>query len=421
MAQVKQAEKTKRSAAQAAKAQPAQKPSLWARVRDFFFIFGGRMDLPLLTLVIILLLFGLVVLFSASYPSGYLYRGDSYAFILPQLRTALGGVAVMLAVSRVNYNLLRRYAWQLMAGTGVLLLLVLFTDEINGAKRWLFGFQPSEVAKFAVIVLFAAVLAANQEKMKGLKNGFVYGFMPLMVVLGIVLFLLYKQPHLSCMILILGIAYIMMTAGGTNPLFLIGTIALGVLAVLFVLQFAPDVLPDYAHERLATWQDPFADSSDSGHQTIQGLIAIGSGGLTGTGIGHSVQKFFYLPEIYNDYIFAVLCEELGFIGAVAVIVLFLLLLLRGLYIALRLEDKFASLLVVGVSAQIALQAFLHIAVNTNAIPSTGISMPFFSSGGTSLLMLMGEVGIMLNVSRFVKRPAVAAEAPAPAEAAGEAP
>ncbi len=377
----------------------------------------GRVDLPLVTLITLLLLFGLVVLFSASFPTGHVRRGNSYAFILPQLRNALLGIGVMVVASRIDYKMLRKLAWPLMALTIFLLVAVLFAEERNGARRWIWGFQPSEIAKFAVILLFAAIIAANQKKIKQ----FMYGYVPLVSVLGVVLVLLFFEPHLSCMILILGIGFFMMVSGGTNNAYLIISVVGAVALVFVVLTYFPDLLPSYAHDRLAIWQDPFIDADDLGHQTIQSLIAIGSGGLTGSGIGQSVQKYFYLPEMYNDYIFAVLCEELGFIGAMAVIILFLLVLLRGLYIATRVEDKFGSMLVVGISVQIALQALLHIAVNINAIPSTGISMPFFSYGGTSLIMLMGEVGIMLNVSRQLDKPALQRDRHAPAlqKAAGE--
>ncbi len=361
----------------------------------------GRIDIPFLTLVLILMLFGLVMLFSSSYPTGYMRYEDSYAFIRPQLEYAMLGIVVMVGATLVDYHLLRKFAWPLMFITYVLLVVVLFMEAKNGAQRWIWlnsahtqSIQPSELVKFAVILLFAALIAANQKKIKT----FSYGFLPFVVILGSVALLLLQQPHLSCTILIMGIGVTMMFAGGT-ALRWFGFAALLAGGVLFLLiTRVPDLVP-YAMSRIETWLDPHAAPPEVAHQTIQSLIAVGSGGVTGTGIGGSVQKFLYLPEMYNDYIFAIVCEELGFIGALVVIVLFLLLLLRGLHIALRAKDKFGAMIAVGVSVQIALQTFLHIAVNTNAIPSTGISLPFFSSGGTSLVMLLGQVGVMLSVSR----------------------
>ncbi|MDL2253392.1 FtsW/RodA/SpoVE family cell cycle protein [Ruminococcaceae bacterium OttesenSCG-928-I18] len=361
----------------------------------------GRVDIPFLTLVLMLLLFGLVMLFSASYPTGHMRFGDSYAFIMPQLRYAALGLVILVGATLVDYHLLRKFAWPLMFLTYVLLVVVLFMEPKNGAKRWIWlnaahtqSIQPSELVKFAVILLFAALIAANQKRIKS----FTYGFLPFVVILGSVAGLLLLEPHLSCTILIMGIGVTMMFAGGTSLRWFGFAAILGAGALYLLLTKMPDLVP-YAMSRITTWLDPFNAPDEKAHQTIQSLIAVGSGGLTGNGIGGSVQKFLYLPEMYNDYIFAIICEELGFVGAICMIVLFLLLLLRGLHIALRAKDKFGAMICVGVSVQIALQTFLHIAVNTNAIPSTGISLPFFSSGGTSLVMLMGQVGVMLSVSR----------------------
>ncbi len=361
----------------------------------------GRIDVPFLTLVLVILVFGLVMLFSASYPSGYMRYGDSYSFILPQIRYALMGLVVMAGAALVDYHILRNFAWPLMIVTLVLLVVVLFMDAKNGAQRWIWlnsaqtqSIQPSEIAKFAVILLFSALIAANQRHIKT----FTYGFLPFVMILGLVAALMLQQPHLSGTILILSIGVTMMFAGGVAIRWFALTGILGGAALVFLLVTIPDLVP-YAMGRIEIWLDPYSVDPDLSHQTIQSLIAVGSGGLTGNGIGGSVQKFLYLPEMYNDYIFAIVCEELGFFGALCLIVLFLLLLLRGLHIALRAKDKFGSMICVGVATQIALQTFLHIGVNTNTIPPTGISLPFFSSGGTSLVMLMGQIGILLSVSR----------------------
>lgn len=363
----------------------------------------GRIDIPMLTIILLLLLFGLVMLFSASYPSGYMRRGgNSFAFISRQLQFAVIGVVAMMAASFIDYRLLKKFAWPLMLVGLVMLVVVLFMPSKNSAHRWIWinaaterGFQPSEIIKFAVILVFAKMIHVNQHRMKTFK----YGFAPFMAILGVVSLLLILEPHLSCTILVLGIGMTMIFVGGAPvKWFALGGAGVVLAAFLAVTQFQ-SILPNYAFTRIAIWKDIFSVPAQDAYQTLQSLIAVGSGGINGRGIGNSVQKFLYLPEVYNDYIYAVVCEELGMIGGVAVMLLFLALLGRGIYIAMRARDKFGSMLVIGISVQIALQAFLHIAVNLNAIPSTGISLPFFSYGGSSLCMLLGQVGIMLSVSR----------------------
>jgi cell division protein FtsW len=365
----------------------------------------GSIDIPMLTIVLLLLFFGLVMLFSASYPSGSVRRGDSFFFIRSQVQYAVIGLVGMLAATFFDYRLLKKFAWPLMVVALMLLVVVLFISDKNDAHRWIWlnskrtaGFQPSEIAKLAVIMVFAKMFAANQSRIRTFK----YGFFPFMLVMGVVALLLVMEPHLSCTILIIGVGVAMMMAGGTPMRWMIAAGLIVVGGAYFIITQYPELLPSYALERVATWRDPFGVPAEKGHQVIQSLIAVGSGGWTGRGIGNSVQKFFYLPEVYNDYIFAVVCEELGMLGALAVVLLFFVLLIRGIYIALRAKDKFGAMLVIGISVQIALQAFLHVAVNLNAIPSTGISLPFFSSGGTSLCMLLGEVGIVLSVSRHAR-------------------
>ncbi len=384
----------------------------------------GQIDIPLLTILLLLLIFGLVILFSASYPSGYLRQRDSFYYIADQMKFALLGLAGMVAASLVDYRVLRKFAWPVMAMALILLVVALLMPATNGANRWVYlnpisktmGFQPSEIAKFALIMVFAKMIAANQSRIKT----FQYGFLPFMVLLGAVAGLLILEPHLSCTLLVLGIGVCMMFAGGAAIRYFVMAGG-GALAALYltVTQF-PNLVP-YAMERIDAWLNPLDAGS---HQIKQSLIAVGSGGTFGKGIGASVQKFLYLPEVYNDYIYAALCEELGMVGGLAVILLFLLFLGRGLFIAIRAKDKFGSMLVVGVVVQIALQAFLHVAVNLNAIPSTGISLPFFSYGGTSLCMLLGQMGVVLSVSRTadlrLRRTVDEPLSVPPAEAAGEA-
>lgn len=355
------------------------------------------LDWPLLIIVLTLVGFGLVMLFSASYPAGYYRFGDSYEFIRPQMFYAAVGIIAMFVISHIDYHILHRFALPLMALSITLLVLVLIIgSEYNGAKRWInLGFgtlQPSEIAKFAVIALFAHIISLNHDKMKTFR----YGVLPFLLVLGTIAGLMLLEPHLSGTVIILGIGAIMMFVGGTGLVWFGLGIGLGVVGIAGAVLLVPDLVP-YAMTRIEMWQDPFTDPN--GYQTVQSLYAIASGGLTGLGIGNSRQKHLYVPEPYNDFIFSITCEELGFIGALLVIFLFVALLLRGIYVAVNARDKFGSMLVVGVIVQITLQAALNIAVVTNTIPNTGISLPFFSSGGTSLVMLLCEMGVVLNVSR----------------------
>ena len=360
---------------------------------------AGPVDLPFLVLVLALVAFGLVMLFSASYAVALYRRGDAYAYIRPQLLYAALGLAAMWLASRVDYHLYHKLAWPVLGVSLVLLTVVLFMPEYNGCKRWLVipgvgTLQPSEIAKFAVVLAFAHIISLNASRM----GSFAVGVLPFGLVLGAVAVLMLLEPHLSGTLLILGIGAVLMFVGGTALRWFILAGAGAVGAVGAAVAVMPGLVP-YAASRLASWLDPFADPLGDGHQTIQSLYAIGSGGATGLGLGNSRQKHLFVPEPQNDFIFSIVCEELGFVGALAVIALFVLLLLRGVTLAARAPDRFGGLLVVGFVVQVAMQAALNIAVVTNTIPNTGISLPFFSSGGTSLMMLLGEMGIVLSVSR----------------------
>lgn len=363
-----------------------------------FFAAQPVLDIPLTIIVCVLVVFGLIMLFSAS--SAYaLYRfGDSYRYIIPQTRYAILGIIFMFAVSRFDYHILHKLAMPALAITIILLALALVMPEYNNSHRWItlgsFTFQPSELAKFAITLSFAQIISVNADKMKTFK----YGVAPFLVILIIIDGLMVAEPHLSGLIIISAIGIIMMFVGGTGLIWF-GT-ALGAGAAMlggFVLMFKDKL--DYAFERLETFQNPWLDPLGSGHQVIQSLYAIGSGGIFGRGIGNSIQKHLYLPEPQNDFIFAILCEELGLVGALIVIGLFAALFLRGMYIALHAKDKFGSMLIIGVIVQITLQAVLNIAVVTKTIPNTGISLPFFSAGGSSLFMILAELGVVLSVSR----------------------
>ena len=357
------------------------------------------MDLPFLVLVLALVAFGLVMLFSASYAVALYRRGDAYAYIRPQLLYAAVGLAAMWLASRVDYHIYHKLAWPLLGLSLVLLTVVLFMPEYNGCKRWLVlpglgTLQPSEIAKFAVVGAFAHIISLHASRM----GRFAVGVLPFGLVLGAVAVLMLLEPHLSGTLLILGIGAVMMFVGGTALRWFVLAGAGAVGAVGAAVAVMPDLVP-YAASRLESWLDPFADPLGAGHQTIQSLYAIGSGGATGLGLGNSRQKQMFVPEPQNDFIFAIVCEELGFVGALAVVGLFVLLLLRGVTLAIHAPDRFGGLLVVGFVVQVAMQAALNMAVVTGTIPNTGISLPFFSSGGTSLMMLLGEMGVVLSVSR----------------------
>lgn len=357
---------------------------------------AGGIDLVFLILVLFLLAFGLIMVASSSYVSALHKYGDSYYFIKRQLIWALVGVAVLLVVPRLDYHVIRRGAI-IFLGVSVVLLILVYTPlgiEVNGARRWLgvgsLRFQPSELAKLAIIVVFSSYMAANYKRMKEFKVGILMPGIVLAVVCALVAF----ETHISGAILIFSIGIVMMVVGGVS-LKWFGSLAGAGTAALAGFAF----LTPYAKTRIDTWLDPFSDPTGSGFQTVQSLYAIGSGGLLGKGLGLSRQKYLYIPEPQNDYIFSIVCEELGFLGAMMVIVLFVLLIWRGFYIAYHAKDKFGSLLVIGIVSRVAIQTILNIAVVTNAIPPTGISLPFFSYGGTSLLMLLFEMGIVLAVSR----------------------
>lgn len=357
----------------------------------------GSMDYTFLMLVLVLLGVGLIMMFSASYPSALNEYGDSFHYIKRQLAFAAIGVVAMLVASHVPFQILHRFALLLYGFSLILLVVVLLLPKVNGVHRWInlgfTTFQPSEIAKFAVIVLFAHLISMNYEKMKDPR----YGIWPFLALLGLVAMLMILEPHLSGTILILSIGIVMMFVGGADmKWFVMGGIAAIVLVAAVAL--IPGVVP-YAMNRLQSWRDPWLDPRDKGYQTCQSLMAIGSGGVFGVGIGNSRQKHLYLPEAQNDFVFSVVCEELGLVGATLIILVFVLLVWRGYVIAMRCRDRFGTMLAVGLVTQVAVQTILNIAVVTNTVPNTGISLPFFSYGGTSLMMLLGQMGFVLSVSR----------------------
>ena len=369
---------------------------------------GGRMDVPFLLLTLLLTAIGLVMLFSASFPSAYYETGNPAYYFKRQAIFAVLGLSAMFVVAKVNYQRWRGAARLLLIFSIFLLILVIIPHvgiTNNGATRWLgiekvFTFQPSEIAKLAVIVYFADSISKKREKMLQWREG----ILPYAIILGVISILMLLEPHLSGTILIVGTGAVMMAVGGMQG-WLIGAGIGGVaaVAVLFVKLVESGVI-SYGASRIAMWHDPWLDMSDDGYQMVQSLIAIGSGGLLGLGLGKGRQKFMYLPEEHNDFIFAVVCEELGLIGATLVMLVFALLILRGFWIALQARDRFGALLVVGIMTHLGLQVFLNIAVVSGLVPATGISLPFFSYGGTALALQLVEMGIVLSVSRQIPAP-----------------
>ena len=369
---------------------------------------GGRMDVPFLLLTLLLTAIGLVMLFSASFPSAYYETGNPAYYFKRQAIFAALGLSAMFVVAKINYQRWRGAARMLLISSIFLLILVIIPHvgiTQNRATRWLgienvFTFQPSEIAKLAVIVYFADSISKKREKMLQWREG----ILPYVIILGVISILMLLEPHLSGTILIVGTGAIMMAVGGMQG-WLIGAGIGGVaaVAVLFVKLVESGVI-SYGASRIAMWHDPWLDMSDDGYQMVQSLIAIGSGGLLGLGLGKGRQKFLYLPEEHNDFIFAVVCEELGLIGACVIMLIFAMLLLRGFWIALHARDRFGTLLVVGVMAHLGLQVFLNIAVVSGLVPATGISLPFFSYGGTALALQLVEMGIVLSVSRQIPAP-----------------
>ena len=375
-----------------------------------FYKHPGKPNGAFLANLIILQVFGLIILFSASYATSLNKVGTSYEYVGPQTIYAIMGLVAALIVSRVDYHWIRRFAWPLYFVTLGLLVVVLFMPPIKGCRRWinvsgLPTIQVSEIAKFALILLLAHLFARYQKRIEGqfpgagpAQNLKLSIFLPAGLLAPILLLLL-LEPHHSAMILMCCIAASIMLVGGAllRWFFMAGGVAVAGIALLLVTRGG------YVAERLQGWLQPFSDMQDSTRQTGQSLYTIGSGGLFGVGIGNSVQKHMWLPEAQNDFIFAILCEELGFVGALICILLFLLLIFQGIVIAWNAPDRFGSLLVVGCIAQISFQFLFNVAVVTNTIPNTGISLPFFSSGGTSLLMLLGQMGVVMSVCRAGNR------------------
>lgn len=363
---------------------------------------GEGIDFPFLIILMMLLVVGLIMLYSASYAQSEYDTGytDSTRYLQKQGVCALIGLAAMVLLSRIPPDFWLKAAWPLYWISIVLLLSVLlFGQSVNGAKRWIniagLQFQPSEIAKFTLIVLFARLTKGFGTAAKEFRYG-VMGFGG--ALLGI-LVPLALEKHLSAIMLMGLVAVVMMFVAGTHPKWLLAGAAAAVVFVVIYISFM-----GYAGDRVTAWLHPEQDPGDTGYQILQSLYAIGSGGLLGLGFGKSKQKYLYLPFQYNDYIFAIICEELGLIGALLIIGLFALLIFRGYWIALRAPDRFATVLAAGLITLIAVQTVLNLCVVSNLLPSTGIALPFFSYGGTALAVNLGEMGIVLSVSRYRNQP-----------------
>ena len=382
------------------------------REREAWEAARGPLDLPFLLLTLLLLAIGLIMLLSASFPSAQSYKESNYDplfYFKRQASFAVVGLIAMMWVSKINYQRFRGVAKLAFVVSIVMLVLVLIPHvgiTHKGATRWLgipgtsMQFQPSEVAKFGVILFFAAAIAKRREKMKTFRHGILPMGLALLLAVGLVAI----EPHMSGAVLILGIGAAMLIVGGIDWKWIAAGVGAGGLG-MYLLLFT-DLMEKigYNSHRIQTWHDPFWDMRDKSFQMAQSLITVGSGGLLGVGLGKSRQKFMFLPEEHNDFIFPVCVEELGLVGAGLIMLLFALLIIRGFWLAIHAKDRFGSLLIVGVTTQLGLQTFLNIAVVTGFLPATGISLPFFSYGGTALAMQLVEVGIVLSVSRQIPAP-----------------
>ncbi len=351
-------------------------------------------DMSFFVLVLIILAVGLIMLFSASYAYAWYDQGDSFFYIKRQSMFAALGFAAMLFISKIDYEKIKKFALPIYGVAAILLILVLFIGVGEGVeKRWIyvgFNLQPSEIAKLAVIIMLALFLSANHKYLKKPVRGILIP----VIIIGIPAGLILLEPHLSGTILVLAVGVAMMIVAGCNMGWIGALSAVGGAGLVAVAMTVP-----YMKSRVDIFLNPGSDPQGAGYQILQSLYAIGSGGLTGQGIGQSRQKYLYVSMPQNDFIFSIVAEELGFIGCLIILAIFVLLIYKGFAIAMRCHDRFGSLMVFGITTRLAVQVLLNMAVITNSIPVTGIALPFFSSGGTALVMQMIEMGIVLAVSR----------------------
>lgn len=357
----------------------------------------GYSDFILMFVIFLLLAIGLVMVFSASSYQDLIKYKDSYYTFKKQITWAALGLVAMIVMMNFDYHRLKKISGPSVIISIILLVIVLFMPERNGSKRWIgvgsLVFQPSEIAKFAIILYMSSSLSRKKENIQS----FAKGIIPYVLVGGIMFVLILLEPNLSIAGTVLIVVFLMLLIAGAKK----GHLALlavfgSILAVLFT------VSEDYRYKRLTSFLNPWKDPLDTGYQAIQSLLALGSGGLSGLGLGKSRQKFFYIPEPQNDFIFSIIGEELGFLGTAGIMLLFLILIWRGIKIALNAPDAFGSFLAAGITSLIAVQAIINIAVATSSMPITGIPLPFISYGGSSMVFMLLTVGILLNISRFEK-------------------
>lgn len=358
----------------------------------------GGMDTTFLIIVVLLLCYGSIMVFSSSYAFAEQNFGNSLFFVKKQSLWAIVGLFALIFFSHVDYRILRKFAVPIFCASYVLLWFVFIPgigSSSHGATRWvdlkIISFQPSDIMKFSIVLILSLYISCYAEKTHKFKYGIFIPASLLVVVCASVI----VQKHVSATVIIFLIGAVMILISGASAKWLASICAVGASAVCIVIFFT-----DYASARVEAWLHPETVLMDGGWQPYQSLLAIGSGGFFGVGLGNSFQKQLWLPEPQNDFIFAIVCEELGFVGGIAVIALFLALMWRGLTIAKRAPDKFSALLVTGLVAKVGIQALLNIAVVTTTIPTTGIALPFFSYGGTALIMQLAEMGIVLSVSRY---------------------
>ncbi|MCM1364672.1 MAG: putative lipid II flippase FtsW [Faecalibacterium sp.] len=393
------------------------------------FFHSGSIDVIFCCFVMLLFAFGIIMMYSASYAYAARNEGSANIYFLKQLGFGAAGFVMMFFISKIDYRVLNSAVTPYFAVpvTLILLLAALFTNGDDSIRRWIkigpIQFQPSEIAKFVLVLFMAYLLCILYEPLRSEKGKpvqpnctrltnpekkllglidtpFKCAFLLAMVV-GVFFIFVIAGKHLSGSILILTIGAAMMWVGGVKKKYF-AFVAVGLVIVTIIVVKKPELLKhfaNYAYERVAVWEAKDTVGKTTYWQTKNGLFAIGSGGPFGLGFGNSKQKLLYVPEPQNDFIFAIVCEELGFVGAMVVIILFALLIVRGFMIATKTTDYFGSLLVIGIMMQIGLQVILNIAVVTDTIPNTGVPLPFFSYGGTSLFILLCEMGVVLSVSR----------------------
>jgi cell division protein FtsW len=355
----------------------------------------GPIDFVLFSSIMILVAIGVVMVFSASSYSAFFKLKDSMYYLKKQGMFAVAGIIVMAFIMKTDYHILKKYTKILMAFTVVLLIVVFFTEPVNGARRWiklgpLGQLQPSEIAKYVVVLYMAKSIEYKGEKIKS----FLYGIFPYLMVSGFYAALILAEPNLSIATVIMMVTMIILFVAGARWLHffeILGMVgALGVLGIL---------LEPYRMKRLVSFMDPWADPRGDGYQLIQSLLAFGSGGITGVTLGKSRQKAYYIPEPHTDFIFSIIGEELGLIGCTLIIILFLVVIWRGIRTAMRAKDTYGTLLAVGITSVIAVQAVINIAVVTGSMPVTGVPLPFISYGGSALVFNLMAMGVLLNISR----------------------